>query len=185
MRTYKTTGVILKRRNVGEADRILTIFTRDQGKIQVKAKGVRKITSKRASHIEPLNITVVTLYKGEGMHVLTEVDSLNTYPSIKNSLSRVGMAYHICELIDSLCPEGQEQAEIFDLLCQILTDLATKKQIGKSIHAFEVKLLTLLGFTTQTHDLAGARASFFIESILERKLKSRQIIPQLLQKSYS
>ncbi|HEX8965805.1 MAG TPA: DNA repair protein RecO [Patescibacteria group bacterium] len=181
MRTFKTTGIVIKRKNVGEADRILTIYTKDQGKLQVKAKGVRKITSKRASHIEPLNIAVMTLYKGEGMHVLTEVESINSHSSIKNNLSRVAMAYHICELIDSLCPENQEQPEIYDLLVQMLSDLENKERIGEAIHTFEISLLTVLGFTTSTHDLTGSKASIFIESILEKKLKSRQIIPQLLQ----
>lgn len=184
MRTFKTTGIVIKRRNTGEADRILTVYTRDQGKIVVKAKGVRKITSKRSSHIEPLNISVMTLYKGEGMHILMEVDTINSHSSIKNNLPRVSMAYHICELIDSLCPEGQEQPEVFELLVQMLRDLSEKEKIGKAIHVFEIQLLTLLGYTTATHDLTGAKASFFIESILERKLKSRQIIPQLL-KAYS
>lgn len=181
MRTFKTTGIVIRRKNIGEADRILTIYTKDMGKLQVKAKGVRKITSKRASHIEPLNIAVMTLYKGEGMHVLTEVEATNSHNTIKSNLSRVGMAYHICELIDSLCPEGQEQPEIYDLLEQMLQDLGSKEKVGEAIHAFEINLLTALGFTTSSHDLTGSKASIFIESILEKKLKSRQIIPQLLQ----
>lgn len=181
MRTFKTTGIVIKRKNIGEADRILTVYTRDQGKLQIKAKGVRKITSKRSSHIEPLNIAVLTLYKGEGIHILLEVDTINSHSAIKSNLSKVGMAYHICELIDGLCPEGQEQPEIYELLVQMLYDLGHKKEVGKAIHLFEMQLLTLLGYTTSTHDLVGAKASYFIESILERKLKSRQIIPQLLK----
>lgn len=180
MRTIKTTGIILKRRNVGEADRLLTVYTREEGKITIKAKGVRKITSKRASHIEPLNKAILSLYKTGSTPVLTEVDTIVSYDRVKNNLARVGLAYHICELIDSLCPEGQENEAIFVLLENILESLSSEQKIGSAIHAFEVQLLQHLGYISGNEDLSGAKASQFIENILERKLKSRQILPQLL-----
>src|SRR5258708_113264 len=115
MRSYKTEGIIIKRRNIGEADSLLTVFTLDQGKIQIKAKGVRKITSKRSSHIELLNHTRLHLYKGYASPLLTEVQSIESFSNIKQDLKKVGIAYHICELIDGLCPENQEQRQIFFL----------------------------------------------------------------------
>lgn len=180
MRTIRATGIILKRRNVGEADRILTVYTREEGKITIKAKGVRKISSKRASHIEPLNKAVLSIYKTGGMPVLTEIDTLVSYQGVKSNLARVGLAYHICELIDSLCPEGQENVSVFTLLENMLEDLSSQQKIGSAIHAFEVDLLKELGYISGNEDLSGAKASQFIEELLERKLKSRQILPQLL-----
>ncbi len=180
MRLHKATGIILKRKNLGEADRILTVFTQNEGKIYLKAKGVRKITSKRASHIEPLNKVTFSSYKKGAMPVLTEVICIESFSRIKQNLSLVALSYHICELIDGLCPEGQESPEIFNLVEQILLDLSYEKHIGSAIHDFEVKLLTKLGFLSSSHDLTGAKASFFIESILERKLKVRQILPLLI-----
>lgn len=180
MRTFKTTGIIIKRKNIGEADRILTILTQDLGKIQVKAKGVRKITSKRASHIEPLNHAQLTLYKTQQMPVLTEVATVDSFSAIKGNLPRMGMAYHVCELVDSLCPEGQENTQVFVLLQSILEALATEEKVGQKIHKFEIDLLSTLGYVSSDQDLSGAKASFFIESLLERKLKTRQILPHLL-----
>ena len=79
-----------------------------------------------------------------------------------------------------MCPQNQENENIFDLLYAVLQNLAKEKQNPANIHAFEVELLTLLGYYSEgTHDLKGSKASYFIESILERKLKSRQIIPHL------
>src|SRR5476649_2177365 len=92
MRTVKTIGFILKRRSIGEADRIITVFTKEEGKITIKAKGVRKITSKRASHIEPLNKAILGIYKTPGMAVLTEIETLVSYDAIKQNLARVGLA---------------------------------------------------------------------------------------------
>lgn len=180
MRTHTLRGIILKRKNIGEADRILTVFTKEEGKLQIKAKGVRKITSKRASHIEPLNITYLTIYKGAGMPVLTEATSTEQFDIVKTDLKKVGLAYHICELVDGLCPENQENESIFNLLLEMLKKLSSENNVGVFIHDFEVKLLKLLGYYSEgTYDLTGAKASYFIESILERKLKARQILLEL------
>ncbi len=183
MRNFKVDGIILKRRNFGEADRYLTVFTKQFGKIQIKATGVRKIASRRASHIELLNLVNMSLYKGTGATILLEAVSKETFSSIKEDLTKVGLAYHICELIDGLCPENQESEEIFSLLTDMLYQLGEKEDIIPVIHQFEVDLLSLLGYWSKgTHDLTGAKASYFIESILERRLKSRQVLLQLMEK---
>lgn len=181
MRNYTVQGIILKRKNVGEADRILTVFTREYGKMQVKAKGVRKIASKRASHIEPLNKATLTLYKGQGMPILTEATAQEHFSDVKADLQKVGFAYHICELIDGLCPENQDNEAIFTLVEEMFLKLASQENVTEAIHEFELQLLKLLGYYSEgTYDLRGAKASYFIESILERKLKSRQILPLLV-----
>ncbi|PIZ97846.1 MAG: DNA repair protein RecO, partial [Candidatus Levybacteria bacterium CG_4_10_14_0_2_um_filter_35_8] len=59
MNSYKTEGIVIKRRNLGEADKILTIFTKRYGKIQVKAPGIRKINSRRSPHVELLNYSAI------------------------------------------------------------------------------------------------------------------------------
>jgi len=75
MRGFKTEGIVLKRRNFGEADRILTVFTKDRGKISVLAKGVRRITSRRAGNVELLNRVSIFLHQTRGMPILTEAVS--------------------------------------------------------------------------------------------------------------
>jgi DNA repair protein RecO (recombination protein O) len=108
MRSFRTEGIVIKRSNYSEADRIVTIFTKQNGKIKVKATGVRKIASRRSPHIEPLNYCIFSLYQGKGMPVLTEVESKECFPLLKKDLGRIGLAYHVCELIDGLCAENQE-----------------------------------------------------------------------------
>lgn len=180
MRYSNIEGIVLKRRNVGEADRLVTIFTRQHGKIQVKAVGVRKIASKRASHIEPLNRITCTIYRGKGMPLLLEAQAGELFGSLKENLQKLGLAYHVCELIDGLCPENQENQQVFDLLTDTFARLEKGDRVAPLIHAFELQLLSLLGYWSEgSVDLTGAKASFFIESILERKLKTRQMLLQL------
>lgn len=180
MRSFKTEGIVIKRRNMGEADRILTVFTKDHGKLQIKAKGVRKISSKRSSHIELLNFAELSLHKGHVMSILTEVQTIESFSEIKTDLKKVGIAYHICELIDGLCPENQESGEIFLLLKNILTTLSREDDVSKPVYTFQLELLAQLGYWSGDRSDKDFKTLTFIESILERKLKTRQILPRLL-----
>lgn len=176
MRNFKTTGVVIKRRNVGEADRLLTIFTKHHGKITVKAKGVRKISSRRSGHIELLNLVNLSLYKGHSSPILTEATAIENYEDIKSDLKTVGLAYHICELIDSLCAENQENTKVYSLLLEILSKLEDIESQNKLILDFEKDLLTALGFS---HDDYSTNTSVLIEQILERRLKTKRMLPLL------
>ena len=145
MRGFKTEGIILKRRNFGEADRILTIFTLHRGKVSVLAKGVRRITSRRAGNVELLNRVQMFLFPGKNFLILTEAESLDTYPKLKEDLTLSTYAYHIIELVDKLTAENQENRILYNHLLEVLKRLsANPRQI--LIRAFEAKILSNLGF---------------------------------------
>lgn len=153
MRNFRTEGIIVKRRNLGEADRIITAVTPQYGKIHIKAGGVRKITSKRSAHIELLNSSILSLYKGSGMFVLTEVKMIQDFQELKNDFNKIGIAYHFCELVDSLCPENQENYTVFSLLKKTLMQLAqievvhVQTQVGNGFDEY-----TLGTFGISMHD---------------------------------
>lgn len=186
MRSFKTEGIIIRRRNFKDADRILTVYTKDRGKIAVKATGVRKITSRRSSHIELLNHTSMGLYQGPGnFPVLTEATVVNNFSPIKQNLETIGFAYHICELIDGLCPEAEVHDGVFELLQRTLRRLEAKIAAGHEairivIQDFEMELLSLLGYWHQEQSVPlTLDTQEFIENIMERRLKSRNIFAKL------
>ena len=145
MAGFKTEGVILKRRDFGEADRILTVFPLLKGKISVVAKGIRRITSRRAGNVELLNRVILYLYQGKGMPILTEAESIQAFPKLKPDLTLSTVAYHIIELVDKLTAESQESRILYEHLVQVLKRLERKpRQI--LIRAFEAKILANLGF---------------------------------------
>lgn len=176
MRVLQVEGIIIKRRNVGEADRILTVFTQELGKLQIKAVGVRKIASKRSPHVELLNIAQLSLYQGKSMPLLTEALAKETFATLKSKLTHIGFAYHICELVDGLCPEGQENREVFDLLKKVLTQLESTEELSLVVHDFEVALLQSLGYWSSQEKLHEINLSYLIEQILEKKLKTRKLL---------
>lgn len=186
MRNFKTEGIIIKRRNYKDSDRILTVLTKTHGKIYIRAAGVRKITSRRAGHIEPLNHCILSLYQGKAFPVLTEATTINNFSDIKKDLDMVGYAYHLCELIDGLCPENQENMRVFSLFQEALGRIGKSENIKEVIRAFEMQLLSTLGFLSESRQ-NGPEANFaqmfdtqdFIENILERRLKSRNIFTKL------
>ena len=151
MQSVKAAGIILKRRDFGEADRILTVFSQKMGKISVLAKGVRKITSRRAGNVELLNRVLMYLHKGKNFWILTEAVSIDTYQKLKEDLTLSTYAYHIIELVDKLTAENQENFILYDHLINLLERLSKNpRQI--LIRAFEVKILSNLGFADFTPD---------------------------------
>lgn len=174
MNSYRIEAIVIKRRNYQEADRILTVFSKQKGKIQVLAKGVRKITSRRSSHVELLNLCVIGVHEGK-MPVLTEAESLNHYPSLKNDLRKAGYAFYVCELIDGMLAEHQENRAVFGLLEATLLELEIVKDPRPLIKRFEQELLILLGFWPKERMFLEDSDSF-IESIMERKIKTKKIL---------
>lgn len=179
MRSVQIEAIIIKRKNYNEADRILTVFSKKHGKLDIKASGVRKIISRRSSHIELLNRSILTLYKNNAsMPILTEAQTISSYPDIKSSLPRIGYAYHICELIDSLCPPNQENEYVYALLVDVLEKLSKEQNISLLIQKFEIELLTYLGFYSPKFSNQYFDSTLFIEDIVEKRLNAIKIIPQ-------
>lgn len=176
-RTEKTEGIIIRRKNWGEADRIITVFTKRMGKIRMKAVGVRRIISRRSPHLELLNLSTLSLYKrGNHFPIITEAQTLEDFSSIKEDLTKVGFAYHICELVDGLCPENQENQKVFNLLRSVLIRLEEEKDLVSIIHEFEIELLSTLGYYKPSWKQDQLDTTSFIEGIIEKRLKTRRIL---------
>lgn len=208
MRNFKTEGIIIKRRDFKDADRIITVLTRDHGKIVIRASGIRRIPSRRSPHVELLNHCTLTLYNGRAFPVLTEAQMLESFSSIKEDLEKIGLAYHLCELVDGLCPENQENRQVFELLKNTLSRLSqpvilrlkaeesladtsfseksseiqrfAQDDNNEIVHNFQIELLSILGYLNKQNFLTESLdMDHFVENILERKLKSKRIFARL------
>lgn len=144
MPALTTEAVILKRKNFGEADRVITAFSAKLGKISIIARGVRKITSRRAGNVEVLNIVKLHLFKSRN-YILQEAQSLETFEKLKSNLTLSAVSFHIVELIDKLTVEEQPSIKLYQILKESLIRLEqSPRQI--IIRALEIKTLSLLGF---------------------------------------
>jgi DNA repair protein RecO (recombination protein O) len=144
MASFLVEGLILKKRDFGEADRVLTVLTDRFGKISVIAKGVRRITSRRAGNIELLNIVKLHLFKAKN-YTLTEAEGRQVFPKIKSNLTLSTTAFYILELVDKLLPEDEKNLQVYDLTKETLYLLENNPR-QLFIRAFEIKILSILGF---------------------------------------
>lgn len=175
---YSLECIVIKRSNVGDADKIITIFSRKLGKLRVIAKGIRKIKSRRAPHLELFNKTTLHLHKGKNLDIITEAQSIQTYETMKKDLQKISIGYLFIELIDKLCPELVEQDEVYVLLSKAIEALNSPKQYNQSVlkDRFGNRLLHLLGFLPYDQTLQGKSQTDFIESLIEGKLKTQDIL---------
>lgn len=144
-RTYKTEGVILRRRNLGEADTIFTVFSPSLGKFEAIAKGVRKARSHMRGHLEPLTRSRLMLARGRSLDVFTQAETIDPYRRLHDDLERSALGVYCCELIDRFGSENLGQEDVYDLLVSSLAALDG----GSPLHIvrwFEVQLLAASGY---------------------------------------
>jgi DNA repair protein RecO (recombination protein O) len=173
-RSYKTEGIILKRINFGEADRLVTVLTKHHGRLRLVAKGVRRLTSRKKGHLELFTRVSLQIARGKNLDLITETSTLADYAQLRQNLNRVRIAYLFAELIDELTAENQEQVAIYELLGDALAKLNSKTASNNLIAEFEKNLLTLLGFGLPDK-LDQASLERHIFSITERPLNSKKI----------
>jgi len=170
MHFIKDEGFIIRRRNFGDADRMVTIFSRQNGKISLVAKGVRKITSRRGAFLEPLNLINFHAVKSHSKHILTEVELVSSFPENRGNISNYQKIFLVCELIESLCGENEPIATLYKRLLEFLYD----DKRYSSFLQFKTDLLVTLGYWNPERRFVSDDESYrYIESIIERKLKSR------------
>lgn len=159
---YRTEGIVLRRHDLGETDRILTVYTRDRGKIRAVAKGVRKPSSKKAGHVELFVRADMLLAEGRSLDVLTQVEMLDPYLPLRDDLMRASYAAHIVELVDAFTEEADESRPIYALLRDGLTWVAHTDDLQRTARYFELRML----------DLGGYRPELFRCVVCERALEA-------------
>jgi DNA repair protein RecO (recombination protein O) len=149
VRLQRNEAIVLKRRDYGEADRILTLYTRERGKVGAIAKGVRRITSRLGGHVELFTHGSLLLAKGRNLDILTQAETLQPFRGLRDDLLRTTYAYHTAELVDRFCEEGIASEAIFELLRDCLDALCDAEDPALIVRHFELRLLGLLGYRPQ------------------------------------
>lgn len=179
---YKAEGVILKRRNTGETDRIVTVFTKQHGKLRLLAKGVRRVTSRRGPHLEIFSHVVLLAHRGKTLDSISEIVPITTFDTIRGDLERISVGYFYCELVNTLLAEKQEHQDVFLLLLIALQQLNSDHSDNIYNHSkhFTLELLWTLGFLPRTKTIGGKKLQDFVESIAEKRLHTPHFVRRLL-----
>jgi len=168
MKYQKLNGIIINRHVIKDSDRFLTIYTLEEGKISVYARGVRSVKSKRGSQIDLFSHIKFELFEKNDRRTLTSVELLDGHHISKKTLANISRLFQIGELVDVLTPEHDPHPEVYDLLVTALASLS-RFDTPEYLHRFKKKLLTLLGYG----DFENQDIDTFIDSLLTRPLRAK------------
>jgi len=147
---YRTQGLIIKKIDRGEADQLLTIYSKDFGKLKVLGRAVRKIKSKLRGGADLFYLSEIEFIQGKTYKTLTDTALINGSFNIRRDLTKLSIAYQIADVLDSLVPEEQKDEDIWQLLSGTFFKLndcqwsSTKHQL--LYYYFFWNLVSLLGY---------------------------------------
>ncbi|MDX2079083.1 MAG: DNA repair protein RecO [bacterium] len=167
-RTFRTSAIILKRRDFGEADRLLTILSPQYGKRETIAKGARKPASTKTGHVELFTCVDMLISRGRELDIATQVEMTNPFLHLRENLRAGAYASYIAELVDKFTFDGdQDLHSLYDLTMTTFQRLCDDKDPRLAVRYFEIQLLDVVGFRPEltecviTHETIIAEDQFF------------------------
>ncbi len=149
IRLYRTRAIVLRRRDTGEADRILTVLTDEYGRRRLVAKGVRRPGSRLAGHLEPCCVTNILVAKTRGLDIVSQAEAIEAFANLRADEAAIATASQLGELVDLLLPEDERHPGVFDLMESALRLLDRGRDRQIVLYVFEMGLLRLLGYRPQ------------------------------------
>ncbi|NPV52059.1 MAG: DNA repair protein RecO [Firmicutes bacterium] len=146
MSLYKTEGIVLRNRDLGEADRIVTIYTRERGKVRGVAKGARRPRSRFVGSTLVFTYADFLIFKGRGLDNISQVAIIEPFSRLRSDLALMAYASYMAELVDISTEEEEKNDDIFPLLLtafRVLPELPDPEMLR---FAFEMRLMTCLGY---------------------------------------
>ena len=156
-RLYRTEAIVLKRSDLFEADRLLTLYTPKLGKIRAIAKGVRKPTSRKSGHVELFTHSRLLIARGRNLDIVTQAETIHAFRPLREDLLRTTYTYYAAELLDLFVEERIENRPLFDLLLAMLGWLGDASDLDLTTRFFELRLLSLLGYRPQLFQCVACR----------------------------
>ena len=150
--------MVLRHSNLGEADRLLWIYSLGCGKLRAVAKGARKIRSRKAGHLEPFMRIRFMMAKTRDLPIITQVESIDGYWNLRENLLTVGYAAYIVELLDRFTYDEDGNQSLYHLLTDTLQRLNIEVEPILAVRYYEVRLLDLLGYRPHLFQCANCQA---------------------------
>ena len=157
MPILKAEGIILRRIKYSETSLIVTLYTKEYGKVSLIAKGARNPKSKFVGSLEPATYVSIVYYHKDSrdLQMLSEVDPMRSNSSIISSIRKVAVAFAMLNLIDKAVSESESNEGLFDLLNESLLVLNDSESDLLILWYFEINLLRQIGFEINIDNPAG------------------------------
>lgn len=165
---YKTEGIIIKNSNLGEFDRLITVYSQDFGKLVVKGKAIRKNQAKLKGHLELFLCSHLMIAPGRGFDIVTGAETIESFSYLHQNLPNLLTAYYFSELLDKLIIGPEKDEQIWQLFLISFGQLNQKQEIKPIVSNFEDRLLEILGYGQQKNFIN------FVQELINEKISSYQ-----------
>lgn len=161
----KTEAIILKKSLSGEHDQLLTLYTKEFGKIRILGRGTKKIVSKLNPNLDYFSRLLVSFVEGKKNFVLTDSQELDAFFNIKNNSGKIKAAFYISNLVDELIPEPEKDEETWSLLIEALKNINEAEEndlLPFIVKNFEGNFLNFLGYGFQASPRDFIKKNFLV-----------------------
>lgn len=158
LRSYRAEGIVLRRRNIGDADTIFTVFSEREGKFDAVARGVRKATSRMRGHLEPLTLSRFQIARGRSIDVFSQAETVRSFPGLIADLDRCAAAIACAELVERFTVDHAENRALYRLFLRALDGIEQAPDYRLVQRFFELHLLDDAGFELQLFGCAVCAA---------------------------
>jgi DNA repair protein RecO (recombination protein O) len=159
---FTTEALVIGSMRYGEADRIVTLYTRDRGRLSAIAKGVRRVKSKTGGRLEPFTLVRASFHTGRGsLYTVAGVETLRTFQAVRDQLFRMDEGARLLSSLRRLFPGEEASAPAFNLLVRGIAQLAESSDQAAAANimlATRLKLLVLLGYAPEMARCAACGA---------------------------
>lgn len=164
MPLIKTTAIVLRSRKWGEADRIVTFYAKEKGKIRGVARGARRPKSRFGAALEPFSLCRLNLFEksGDSLYRISQVDLVRSSQKLRESLSLIDSAARMVNVVAAITPDGDPDPLLFDTLEQGLASLHECEDPAFTALLFQIRLLGVTGFRPQTDHCASCGKTHFV-----------------------
>lgn len=156
---FTTEALVIGSMRYGEADRIVTLYTRDRGRLSAIAKGIRRVKSKTGGRLEPFSLVRASFHTGRGsLYTVAGVETLRTFQGVRDRLFRMEQGAELLASIRRLFPGEEASTPAFNLLVRGVAQLAEASDragAANIVLATKLKLLVLLGYAPEMTQCAG------------------------------
>jgi len=156
-KTYRCEAIILGYTPLGEADLLVTMFTKDQGKVRSVGKGARRSTSKLVGHLEPLTVVKMSMAHGRSMDIISQAEVINGFSTLKEDLTAITKGQYLAEMVDGFGAEASPNPSLFQLMIDTLLAVEANPESDMPLRFFEFHLLQVSGLLPELYNCVECR----------------------------
>lgn len=158
LKYHTSQAIVLRHINLSSADRVITVFTKDFGKLKAFAPGARRARNRFGGSLEPFTHTNILLLSRDGVYSILQSSVIEPFDELRRSLKKIILGFFLLELTERLIPQGSREQQVFLLLLSFLRWLKEREDL-LIIYSFSLKLLSALGFRPVLDGCVRCKAS--------------------------